>query len=102
MSWIGRDRDRRSEFGNGVGAVEQQQSTMPQLKPYPPDRYRPDCATCHAFENLFICCYKFNDQVKYMLPVLYCSLNCQARDYDNPRYPHRRVCQARQQVGLFT
>ena len=36
-------------------------------------------------------------QVKYMLPVLYCSLNCQERDYTNPRYPHREVCQARQQ-----
>jgi len=84
----GRDRDRRSDY---------RQSAMPQLKPYPPDRYRPDCETCHAFENLFICCYKFNEQVKYMLPVLYCSLNCQARDYDNPRCPHRYICQARQQ-----
>jgi len=94
MSWIGRDCDRRSDFSTGTPAPS---TAMTQLKPYPPDRYRPDCATCHAFENLFICCYKFNEQVKYMLPVLYCSLNCQARDFDNPRYPHRHVCQARQQ-----
>ena len=58
MSWApsamdGRDRDRRSDY---------RQSALPQLKPYPPDRYRPDCETCHAFENLFICCYKFNEQ----------------------------------------
>ena len=33
-----------------------------------------------------------------MLPVLYCSLNCQQRDYNRPSRPHRVYCQARQQA----
>lgn len=79
-------------IARALETAQKARPVMPQLKPYPPDRYAFHCQTCRIEKELYICCYQQQPSIGYMLPVLYCSISCQQHDFNNAQRPHRAVC----------